>query len=126
MAGITRLRYYTGVSPYDIRGWDTGDDNLDMSLRVNDKFIVISVSLSLLFNSHSALVEFSIILHLLAAGDDAAEGVWECDKRIADLFVPNSRDWYLPTRSIDFMLNDDSSFRHASPMSDAEEHEDDL
>ncbi|OAQ58145.1 kinase domain-containing protein [Pochonia chlamydosporia 170] len=73
--------------PYDIRGWDTGDDHFDINIRVNGFRFNVTVSQENFVNSPQALRVFHEIFDKLAAGEDYDPDVWQYSEDIADVFV---------------------------------------
>ncbi|KAJ4317194.1 hypothetical protein N0V84_007498 [Fusarium piperis] len=75
-------------SPYEIRGWDSGDDDLAISIRVNGCRFTISISPNSFSNSPVALRLFRNILAKFIAGEDGDPEVWDYSEQVADVFLP--------------------------------------
>ncbi|UPL04347.1 hypothetical protein LCI18_015281 [Fusarium solani-melongenae] len=63
--------------PYEIRGWDSGDDDLAISIRVNGRRFTIPISPNSFLNSPAAFSLFRKILAKVVAGEDDDPEVWD-------------------------------------------------
>lgn len=77
----------TSSPPYEIRGWDAGDDDFDMSIRRNGVRFTISVSPDSFINSPHARQLFDANFDKICAGEDDDPEVWEYSELIADNFL---------------------------------------
>ncbi|CEJ89256.1 hypothetical protein VHEMI05110 [[Torrubiella] hemipterigena] len=77
----------TSLPPYEIRGWDTGDDDFDMSIRRNGVGFTISVSPYSFINSPHTRQLFDLNFNKIRAGEDDEPEVWEYSEFIADNFI---------------------------------------
>ncbi|RSL66066.1 hypothetical protein CEP54_003868 [Fusarium duplospermum] len=73
--------------PYEIRGWDSGDDDLAISIRVNGCRFTIPISPDTFSNSPVALSLFHKILAKVIAGEDDDSEVWDYGEQVADVFL---------------------------------------
>lgn len=74
---------------YDIRGWDVGGDNVELSLRANGARFTVSLSTESFTRSVSALKAFQNIYDILVSGEDDAREVWDYFEQIGDVFMPD-------------------------------------
>ncbi|KAK3191532.1 hypothetical protein K4F52_002347 [Lecanicillium sp. MT-2017a] len=72
---------------YDIGGWDTGDDDFDISIRRNGFRFRIPVSPACFVNSPTSLAIFHDIFERLSVGEDDAPEVWDYTEVVADAFL---------------------------------------
>lgn len=74
--------------PYEIQGWDTGDDHFDISICVNGFRFTTTVSPDCFVDSPRAIEHFREIFELIKADDDDSSEVWDYAEKIADVFLP--------------------------------------
>lgn len=72
---------------YKIRGWDSGDDDLAISIRVNGCRFTIPISPKSFSNSPVALSLFRNILARVIAGEDDDPEVWDYGEQVAGVFL---------------------------------------
>ncbi|UNI23929.1 hypothetical protein JDV02_009719 [Purpureocillium takamizusanense] len=75
-------------TPYEIQGWDTGDEHLDISIHVNGFRFTITVSPDYFKDSPRAIGHFREIFDKIEAGNDDSPDVWDYAKQVADIFLP--------------------------------------
>ncbi|KAK2591215.1 hypothetical protein QQS21_011100 [Conoideocrella luteorostrata] len=74
---------------YDIQGWDIGDNDFDMSVRLNGVLFTITASLNNLINSPHALQAFREIFMKISLGKDDCPEVWNYSESIVNVFLPD-------------------------------------
>lgn len=77
--------------PYEIRGWDSSDEDFEISIRVNGYRFAVFISQDNFRNSPVALARFHSVLNKLIAGEDDDPDVWDYGEEVANLFLPDFR-----------------------------------
>lgn len=74
--------------PYEIRSLDSGDNYIELGIRVNGYRFAINISPDNFSDSPISLGCFRKILHQLASGQNDDSEVWDYAEQIADIFLP--------------------------------------
>ncbi|KAF4463946.1 kinase domain-containing [Fusarium albosuccineum] len=75
--------------PYEIRDIDTGEDDLELGIRVNGYRFAISISPDTFSNSPVAQSTFQRTFDKIIAGEDDDPEVWDYCEQIANVFLPD-------------------------------------
>lgn len=77
--------------PYDIRGWDAGDDDFFFNFRVHNKRFTVTLSPACFHNSPSAVEKFNSVLAMMYGNGDNDDDIFEYATWIGDAFLPDFR-----------------------------------
>ena len=75
--------------PYDICGWDAGDDDFFLNFRVNNKRFNVTVSAACFHNSPSESEKFNNVLAMMLGDEDNDDNIFEYALWIGNAFLPD-------------------------------------